>query len=338
MALLELKNLKVYYKTRRGINKAVDDISFDLDIGQSIGLVGESGCGKSTLAKAIIRVMSQNAVIAGGEINFQGNSILEYTEKQMRKIRWTEMALVPQAAMDSLNPVYTVENQFREILSKKSNLRGKESKKRTMELFQMVALDEHYLSHYPHEFSGGMKQRAVIALAFSLNPKLLITDEPVTALDVIVQNQVLRELKSLRTRFNAALIMITHDISVVAHTCDFIAVMYAGKIVERGTTREVIKHSIHPYTMGLENAFPNLINPQDTLISIEGSPPDLVDPPPGCRFAPRCPFHLDVCVETEPDLIELTPGHYSACHRLDELDMLRSKTAEEDTWRKAITS
>ena len=215
---------------------------------------------------------------------------------------------------------------------------GKEATNRARELFKMVALDGHYLRHYPHEFSGGMKQRAVIAMAFSLNPKLLITDEPVTALDVIVQNQVLKELKQLRDQFNVALIMITHDISVVAQTCDQIAVMYAGKVVELGPTREVIKNAIHPYTMGLENAFPNLINPRNVLISIEGAPPDLVEPPPGCRFAPRCPFQLDECKEAEPDLIELTPKHYSACHRLDELDMLRSKATEVDTWRKAITS
>jgi|TARA_B100000315_G_scaffold260829_1_gene325963 peptide/nickel transport system ATP-binding protein len=338
VALLEIKNLKVYYKTRRGINQAVDGISFEVEEGQSMGLVGESGCGKSTLARAIIRVMSRNAIIAGGEIHFEGSNILEYSEKQMREIRWTEMALVPQAAMDSLNPVYTIENQFKEILTKKSKLRRKEAKKRAKELFQMVALDSHYLNRYPHEFSGGMKQRAVIALAFSLNPKLLITDEPVTALDVIVQNQVLRELKQLRARFNVALIMITHDISVVAETCDLIAVMYAGKIVERGPAREVLKHSIHPYTMGLENAFPNLVNPREVLISIEGAPPDLVDPPVGCRFTPRCPFRLDICEETEPNLIEFKSTHFSACHRLDELDMLRAKTTEVDTWRKAVTS
>ena len=338
MALLEVKDLKVHYKTRRGINKAVDGISFQIDEGQSIGLVGESGCGKSTMARAIIRVMSRNAMIAGGEIIFQGDNILEYSERKMRDIRWTEMALVPQAAMDSLNPVYTVENQFREILTKKSQMGGKEAVKRARELFKMVALDGHYLNHYPHEFSGGMKQRAVIALAFSLNPKLLITDEPVTALDVIVQNQVLRELKKLRAKFNVALIMITHDISVVAETCDIIAVMYAGRIVERGPAREVLKQPIHPYTMGLENAFPNLVDPREILISIEGAPPDLVDPPPGCRFAPRCPFRVDRCVEIEPDLIELFPGHFAACHRLDELDMLRAKTTEVDTWRKVVTS
>ena len=337
MAILEVKDLRVYYKIQRGINKAVDGVSFDLEEGQSIGLVGESGCGKSTLARAIIRVMSKNAYIDGGEIFFMGEDILQYTETQMRDIRWTEMALVPQAAMDSLNPVYTLSNQFKEVLIKKGDIEAKEAVKRSEDLFNMVALDAHYLNNYPHEFSGGMKQRAVIALAFSLNPRLLITDEPVTALDVIVQNQVLKELKKLRARFSVALIMITHDISVVAQTCDTIAVMYAGKIVERGPTREVIKQPIHPYTMGLENAFPNLKSPKDILISIEGSPPDLVDPPEGCRFSERCPFVLDICRQEEPYLLPQNPDHFAACHRTHEVQTLRHSAKNVDTWQRTTT-
>ena len=338
MTFFEVKDLKVHYKTRRGLNKAVDGVSFGLDEGQSIGLVGESGCGKSTLARAIIRVMPNNALIAGGQIIFQNENILAYTDRKMREIRWTELAMVPQAAMDSLNPVYKISNPFKEVLSQKGGMNRSDAYKRSAELFRMVALDGHYLTNYPHEFSGGMKQRAIIALAFSLNPKLLIADEPVTALDVIVQNQILGEFKKLRAQFNVAMIMITHDISVVAQTCDLIAVMYAGKIVELGSTREVIKHSTHPYTMGLENAFPNLKNPRELLISIDGAPPDLVNPPDGCRFTPRCPFRKPVCLATEPLMTELFPGHFSACHRLGELDMLRAKTTEADTWRKAISS
>jgi peptide/nickel transport system ATP-binding protein len=337
LAFFQLRNLKAYYKTRRGINQAVDGVAFQLDEGQSIGLVGESGCGKSTLARAVMRVMSKNAFVGGGEIFLDGEDILRYTEEQMREIRWRKLAMVPQAAMDSLNPVYSIRNQFMEVLTIKGRLGRQAARQRSRELFQMVALDHHYLNYYPHEFSGGMKQRAVIALALALNPKLLIADEPVTALDVIVQHQVLRELRSLRDKLNVALIMITHDISVVAQTCDLIAVMYAGKIVERGSAREVIKNPIHPYTMGLENAFPNLKNPRAILISIEGSPPDLVNPAVGCRFADRCPFTLERCIQEEPSLLEVLPGHYSACHRSDELEMLRRKTKEVDTWRRATS-
>lgn len=336
MALLEINNLHVYYRTRRGVNKAVDGVSLKLDQGESIGLVGESGCGKSTLAQAIIRVMAKNAVIAGGEVFLNGEDILKNSEARMRQIRWTELALVPQAAMDSLNPVYTVLNQFVEVLMIKGKMKRQAALARAEELFRLVSLDPHYLNYYPHEYSGGMKQRAVTALAFSLNPKLLITDEPVTALDVIVQHQVLQELKSLRSKLNVALIMITHDISVVAQTCEQVAVMYAGRIVEKGSAAEVLKQPAHPYTMGLENAFPNLKEPEKELISIEGAPPDLIEEISGCRFAPRCPFHVPVCFKEEPLLEEIFPQHFSACHRSDELEMLSAKAKEVKTWQIKI--
>ncbi|MGE5593380.1 MAG: ABC transporter ATP-binding protein [Betaproteobacteria bacterium] len=338
MPLLEVKDLKIYYRTTRGCNKAVDGVSFSLDEGESIGLVGESGCGKSTSARGIIRVMPRNAYIAGGEVVFDGEDLVQLPESRMRKIRWNKLSLIPQAAMNSLNPVYPMVDQFVEVLCLKGGMSRRQARERAKELFRMVGLDGERLSYYPHEFSGGMKQRAVIALALALNPKLVIADEPVTALDVIVQSQILRELKRLRRDLGVSLIMITHDVSVVADICESVVVMYAGKVVEKGTVRDVLKSPAHPYTMGLRNAFPDLRNPPRSLISIEGSPPDLIDAPEGCRFAARCPFREASCTERAPELVEVSSGHYSACFRLDDIDSLRRKAEEVETWQKAAMS
>jgi len=332
MPLLEIEDFKVYYRTSEGITQAVDGISFSLEEGQSLGLVGESGCGKTTAVRGIIRVLDQNAFIAGGKVVFNGEDLVSLPEDRMRSIRWKDLSLIPQAAMDSLNPVYPVIDAFNEILLLKGEMNLNTAKKRAKELFLMVGLDPKRLYHYPHEFSGGMKQRAVIALALALNPKLIIADEPVTALDVIVQSQVLMEFKKLREKLKVALIMITHDISVVAQTCNVIEVMYAGKIVEKGTSIDILKNAAHPYTLGLENAFPNLRNPNKSLIAIEGSPPNLVNPPKGCRFASRCPFKIQECQQKEPVLKEVSAGHYSACFRLNEIEEIRKKAREVKTW------
>lgn len=334
LSLLEVNDLKIYYKTSRGISKAVDGVSFTVDQGRSLGLVGESGCGKSTLVKGVIRVLAGNGIIAGGSVNFDGNDLTKMTESLIRQVRWKDLSLIPQAAMDSLNPVYPVIDSFLEILMLKGKLSRVEATQRAHELFTMVGLDTKRLRYYPHEFSGGMKQRAMIALALALSPKLVIADEPVTALDVIVQNQVLRVLKNLKRELGLTLVMITHDISVVAETCDDVAVMYAGKIIEIGPVSRVLKHSMHPYTMGLANAFPNLKKTEGTLISIEGSPPDLVDPPKGCRFAARCPFKIEACLHEEPSLVPVGDRHFAACHRLDEIAVLQDMAKEVDTWRK----
>lgn len=334
MTLLSVKDLKIYYETKKGISRAVDGISFDLEEGQSIGLVGESGCGKSTTVKGIVRVMDKNAYIPEGEVNFSGKNTLKFSEKEMNKMRWQDIAMIPQAAMDSLNPVYTIKNQFLEIMEIKGGLNKKEAVEKSERLFELVGLNTNLLNYYPHQFSGGMKQRAVIALALALDPKLIIADEPVTALDVIVQHQILEEIKMLRRDLGLSMIMITHDISVVAQTCDIIAVMYAGKIVEKGSSREILKNAFHPYTMGLENAFPDLNHPEKVLISIEGAPPDLIDPPEGCRFAPRCPFSEEICFKEEPSLREIEAGHFSACIHRENLDELRTKAKEVETWQK----
>jgi peptide/nickel transport system ATP-binding protein len=335
MPLLEIEDLKIYYRSSVGISQAVDGISFSLKKGQSLGLVGESGCGKTTAVRGIIRIMDKNAYIADGKIIFNGEDLVGFSEDRMRNIRWKDLSLIPQAAMNSLNPVYPVIDAFNEILLLKGGVNLKAAEKRAEELFLMVGLDPKRLHHYPHEFSGGMKQRAIIALALALNPKLIIADEPVTALDVIVQNQVLTELKKLREKLKVALIIITHDISVVAQTCNMIAVMYAGKIVEKGTSIDILKNAAHPYTLGLENAFPNLRNPDKSLIAIEGSPPNLVNPPKGCRFASRCPFKIQECQQKEPVLKEVNVGHYSACFRLNEIEEIRKKAREGKTWTTA---
>lgn len=334
MSLLKVENLKVYYETSRGVSQAVDGISFELDESQSIGLVGESGCGKSTTVKGIVRVMPKNAFIPEGKVYYKDTDLVSLPENELNKLRWTDIAMVPQAAMDSLNPVYTVKNQFIEVLKIKGKENKKDAVKKAENLFEKVGLSKELLNYYPHQFSGGMKQRAVIALALALNPGLIITDEPVTALDVIVQHQILRELKGLREDFNIALVMITHDISVVAQTCDYIVVMYAGKIVEKGTANQILKDPLHPYTMGLENSFPDINKPEKELISIAGSPPELINPPRGCRFSERCPFSEAICFQQEPELVELKDGHYSACIHRENIDQLRARSKEVQTWQK----
>lgn len=337
MAILEVRDLKVHYRTRKGINQAVDGVSFSVEPGQSLGLVGESGCGKSTVVNGIIGVLPKNAFIPGGEVIFNGQELTALPEKELRKIRWRDLSLIPQAAMDSLNPAYPVQDAFREVLTLKAGLSREEAQERTEVLFSMVGLDPRRLRNYPHEYSGGMKQRVAIALALALQPKLVIADEPVTALDVIVQRQVLNELKRLGEELNLALIMITHDISVVAEMCQRIVVMYAGKMVEQGPTEQVLNNPLHPYSMGLRNSFPDLHEGGKELISIEGSPPPLIDPEPSCLFAPRCPFAKDRCwQEVPPYEVGTEEGNGVACFRWEQAEKWRNLAKEVATWQPAV--
>jgi peptide/nickel transport system ATP-binding protein len=333
LPLLDVQDLSVQYATRRGVMRAVDGISFSLEAGRHIGLIGESGCGKTTAGRAILRVLPRNGAIAGGAINFQGRDLVSLSDDEMRRRRWREISMVPQSSMDSLDPVHRVGDQLREVLVKRGGMPRGEAQERAVALFALVGLARDRLSNYPHEFSGGMRQRAVIAMALALDPDLVIADEPVTALDVIVQNQILRTFRELQDRLNLSVIMITHDISVVAETCDEVAVMYAGKIVERTTIERFFHEPYHPYTLGLQNAYPSIITPNRTLISIEGYPPDLIDPPAGCRFNTRCPFAIDRCFYEEPRMVEVAPGHQAACHRWQEVDMLRARAKEAETWQ-----
>ncbi len=330
-ALLSVRDLRVSYRTQRGEVHAVDGATFDVGQAEMLGLVGESGCGKTTAARSLTGVMAGNARITGGSVTFTDRDLLALNHQDARAIRWTEISFVPQSAMNSLDPVYRIERQLLEVLARGA-IRGKAARRRALELLDMVGLSPSVLASFPHQLSGGMRQRVAIALALALNPLLVIADEPVTALDVIVQREVLDTMRDLQKRLHLSVIMITHDISVVAYCCDSIAVMYAGQVVESGPSGVLLGEASHPYTMGLCNAFPDLERAADLLVPIQGSPPDLHDPPPGCRFAPRCPFAIDRCATEPPPLIDIAPGHKAACWRSAEAAALRQRATEASTW------
>jgi peptide/nickel transport system ATP-binding protein len=330
--LLQVSDLAVTYRTNEGLVRAVDGVSLSLPAGAALGLVGESGCGKTTLARALMGVLPGNARIAGGRIVLDGVDLTALSPAARRETLWRQMSFVPQSAMNALDPVYRLGAQMREVLCGRGGLSPRAADARAAELFRSVGLSEARLRDYPHQFSGGMRQRAAIALALALRPKLVIADEPVTALDVIVQRQVLDTLATLGTELGVTVIMVTHDIAVVAYLCGLTAVMYAGRIVEFGPTSEVLARPLHPYTMGLMNAFPDLEGPADELAAIEGSPPDLHVPPPGCRFAPRCPFAMEICAVEAPE--PGTGAHWAACHRAGEAGPLRALAHEGATWRR----
>jgi peptide/nickel transport system ATP-binding protein len=331
--ILEVDDLQIHYSTRAGVVRAVDGASFAVPEGRIVGLVGESGCGKTTAVRAIMGVLAENGYRAGGRLAFKGQAI---DEAATRKLRWRDIAYVPQSAMSSLDPVYTVGNQLVEVLTKRGNASRSAAAKRAAELFDLVGLSERRLADYPHQFSGGMRQRAAIALALALEPSLLLADEPVTALDVIVQRQILDTLRALQQRLKLSIVMVTHDISVVAYLCDDVVVMYAGQVVESGPVRDVLARPRHPYTMGLRNAFPDLMSDAMELVPIHGSPPDLSAPPPGCRFAPRCPFAEAACL-TDFGPPALKGGHLSACRRDAEADQLRTAALDPATWQRSLS-
>jgi len=327
MVLLQVEGLSVHYQTLHGAVHAVRGVSLVLSAGRALGLVGESGCGKTTLARALIGVLPRGARVTGGTVRMEGTELPGLPPEQLNAYRWRRIAMVPQAAMDSLDPVQRVGDQMVETMVLRGGFTRGAAWARARELFSMVGLEPDRLRLYPHELSGGMKQRAVIALALALRPQLLIADEPVTALDVIVQHQVLSTLRDLREALHLSLLLITHDISVVAHLCDDVAVMYAGRIVESGPVAEVFARPHHPYTMGLRNAFPSLRERQETLVPIEGYPPDLADPPRGCAFAVRCPFAIPRCWEEDPLPMPSGEGRSAACHRTEEAPALRAQAA-----------
>ncbi len=334
MSILSIRDLKVHYATADGTVQAVDGISLDVEEGQQLGLIGESGCGKTTLLKAVVQVLPRNGRIAGGKILFQGLDLLQLPAAEMRQLRWREIATIPQASMDSLNPVQRVGKQLTKLLRVRGGYDRRAAKRRAADLFDLVGLDTERLMHYPHEFSGGMKQRAVIAMALALEPSLLIADEPVTALDVIVQHQILSVLRELQAELNLTVMLITHDISVVAQVCDSVAVMYAGRIVEQAAAKPFFASPAHPYSLGLQQAFPNLARPRDVLVSIEGYPPDLRQPPSGCRFAERCPFVQADCHTIDPRLEPVGEGRLAACLRSREMDSLRQQAEDPTLWQK----
>jgi len=316
MAVLDVKGLKTYFSILRGSVKAVDGIDFQVEKGKALGLAGESGCGKTTTALSILRILPSNGRIVGGEILFGGLDITRLDEGEMRqKIRWQGISLVFQGSMSALNPVYKIGDQICEAIQlHEPDVSKQEAEERAGKLFEMVGIEPSRIDNYPHEFSGGMKQRACIAMALSCNPELVITDEPTTALDVIVQAQVLKLMRELKRELDLSMILITHDLSVICDTCDTCAIMYAGKIVEEGDIAAIFKEAIHPYTKGLVDAFPDINAPKQRMISIRGYPPDLLQPPSGCRFHPRCTLRMDICKKQEPESIEVSRKHVVACH------------------------
>jgi oligopeptide/dipeptide ABC transporter ATP-binding protein len=329
--VLDVRDLRVAYRTRRGEVHAADGVTFTLARGETLGLLGESGSGKTTVAKALLKLLPLNGRIAGGNIWFEGKDLVPLSETEMRRVRWRKISMIFQSAMNALDPVYRIGDQIVEAIRLHEPLGRRQAMARARELLELVGIEGKRAGAYPHQLSGGMKQRVCIAMALALSPDLLIADEPTTALDVVVKDHILEKIVELQTRLNFSIVYISHDISVVAETCRSAAVMYAGKIVEWGEVRRVLKEPLHPYTMGLGHSFPRLHGSQ-ALVSIPGSPPDLLDPPPGCRFAARCPFVLERCVREEPSLREGAPGHLAACHRLEEAVTLRERAQNREIW------
>jgi peptide/nickel transport system ATP-binding protein len=315
MALLEVQNLTTHYRILRGWVRAVDNVSFNVGQGEALGIAGESGSGKSTIALSLLRILPPGGLIRRGKIVFDGQDLVSLPENEMRKVRWKGISIVFQGAMNAMNPVYKVGDQIGEAIKiHEKGVSNSEVKDRVSKLLETVGIEPSRADNYPHEFSGGMRQRALIAMALAANPTLLIGDEPGTALDVIVQAQTLRLLRDLKDRLGLSMIMISHDLSIIAETCDKVAIMYAGKIVEYGDAVSVFKNPLHPYTQGLIKAFPSIKGEKVRLSSIPGQPPDLLHPPPACRFNPRCPYVMDVCKRDEPLSQEQEKGHLVACH------------------------
>ena len=315
---LEVRNLAMSYELKGGeMVSAVDDVTFSLPKGRSLGLVGESGCGKTSVALTLIGLAAGNARVLGGEVLLEGENLLRLSDEEMRLRRWNDVSMVFQGAMNSWNPVYTVGEQIREAmdLHRRPKPKAKEARRRIEDLFNLVGVNPDMIDRYPHELSGGMKQRAVIAMALSCDPKLIIADEPTTALDVIVQEQILEELRRIQHDLGMSIIYISHDIAVIAEITDLLGVMYAGKLVELGTTADIFARPRHPYAWLLLSSTPSVTGPRRVLAPLEGEPPDLIDPPTGCRFHPRCPFVSDQCVAEAPPLSEAEPGHSIACWR-----------------------
>ena len=315
--LLEVNNLKTYFFTRGGVVKAVDDVSFTIKPGETLGLVGESGCGKSVTALSVMRLVADPpGKIVGGEINFSGENILEKNQNEMTDLRGSKISMIFQDPMTSLNPVFTVGYQISETVKRhRKELNKDQSWKRAIEMLDLVRIPDakRRVKNYPHEFSGGMRQRVMIAIALACNPKLLIADEPTTALDVTIQAQILELMKGLSKEFDTAVMLITHDLGVVAGTCEFVNVMYAGHIIESAPVKQIFETPAHPYTVGLLHSIPRLDDQRGIkLTPIGGQPPDLLNPPAGCPYAPRCPKVQSRCRQERPELMPVGRGEQVA--------------------------
>ncbi len=313
--LLDVKDLKVHFRTMDGIVRAVDGVTFSLQAGKTLSIVGESGSGKSVTSLATMRLLASNGFVANGEITFEGHSLLDYSEGEMRKVRGNQISMIFQEPMTSLNPLYTVGDQVGEVLRVHKGLRGAAQRNRTVDMLKRVGIPaaERRVNDYPHNLSGGMRQRVMIAMALATDPKLLIADEPTTALDVTIQAQILDLMRGLSREFNTAVLLITHDLGVVAEMAQEVAVMYTGQIVERGSVYQVLKQPLHPYTMGLLNSIPGEALKGEKLNVIRGSVPNPLELPKGCTFSTRCPFVMDICTRQEPKLLDVGEGHLAHC-------------------------
>jgi peptide/nickel transport system ATP-binding protein len=299
---LQVRDLEVEYATGRGAVRAVDGVNLDVHAGEFVGIVGESGCGKSTLLFAIARLLSPPAAITGGTVMFHGENLVGLTEKQLNALRWRDYSVVMQSAMNALNPVTTIGTQFNDAIDAHAKYSAQRKRDRSVEVMELVGIDPIHLRSYPHQLSGGMRQRAMIAMALLFTPDLVIMDEPTSALDVVAQRSLMVQIKELQQQLGFAIIFVTHDMSLVSHFSDQLLVMYAGQVVEAGPTRTVFDTPSHPYSQGLLDAFPSIRGPRVELTGIPGAPPDLGEAIAGCRFAPRCSRVKDVCHDREPDL------------------------------------
>jgi oligopeptide/dipeptide ABC transporter ATP-binding protein len=325
MALLEVRDLAVEFTISTGVLRAVDGISFDVEAGEAVGLVGESGCGKTTTALAITRLLPENGRLAAGSVIFDGQELTTMKRGPFRRRRWTDVSIIFQGAMNALNPVKRVGDQVAEpILLHEEGVTRRQAWRRVGELFEMVGISRERRTEYPHQFSGGMRQRVMIAMALANRPRLVIGDEPTTALDVMVQAQILDLLERLRRELGLALILITHDLSVVAETCDRAIVMYAGRIAETGTVGQLHDRPLHPYTLRLMGSVPDIDGERKLPLGIPGQPPSLTSPPSGCRFHPRCDHAMAVCTEQQPTEQSFGATHRVYCHAVSADGRLRS--------------
>jgi oligopeptide/dipeptide ABC transporter ATP-binding protein len=325
MTLLSVNDLHVYYQDQGDHVQAVDGVSLDLEPPTILGVLGESGCGKTTFAKSIVRALPDNAVIPQGEMLLNGEDITEMSEERLREIRWETVAYVPQSAMGSLDPVYTIQEQLTETIhAHRTDVSKSEAIERAKEVLETVGIDPTRIKNYPHQLSGGMRQRVLLAMSLILEPELIIADEPTTGLDMLIRDQILEDLETYRDEFGISIIFVSHDIADLVETTDELVVMYGGKIVERGPSRDLINNPSHPYTIGLRNSLPELHSDPENLVEMGMDPPDLRNPPQGCRFVDKCPFDVEECHEAHPDYQETRPGINAACYRAGEAESLRS--------------
>ena len=315
MSLLRIEDLTIHFPTEEGDVRAVNGVSLSVEAGQTLGLVGETGAGKTTTALGILRLVPEPGQVESGSIIYKDRDIMTMSEKEVQDIRGNEISMIFQDPMTALNPVMTVGDQVAEVILRHQNCTKVEAQQRMIDILGKVGIGPDRASDYPHQFSGGMKQRVVIAIAQACNPKLLLADEPTTALDVTIQAQVMRMINDLKREFNTSMILITHDLGIVAESCDQVAIMYAGEIVEYGSLEDIFDHTTHPYTKGLFNSIPSLDKDTERLQPIQGLMPDPANLPEGCKFHPRCPYAVEACAQQHPGMTELTPGHLCRCLR-----------------------